>query len=698
MAQWLPPPDYTHAPWTGYTRAHWEAAADHLLAAVAPHASPDFAQFRLPGRTSWSGETSDGLEGFARTFLLAAFRIAGAGGEVAPELVERYAAGLAAGTDPHHPHAWPAITDRSQPIVEAASLALALHETRRWIFDALDDGARERVVTWLSGVIGAAVPQCNWVLFPVVVQQFLANVGGPHEPAEITAGLERIEDWYVGDGWYTDGDGQNYDYYAGWALHLYPLLWARMAGTAEARRLADERYRPRLRRFLDDYQHFFAADGAPVHQGRSLTYRFATAAPLWVGALADATPLPPGRTRRVASGTLRHFVEHGAPDADGLLRLGWHHEYLPVTQPYSGPASPYWASKGFLGLLLPPEHPVWAEREEPAPVDTADRTLALPGPGWLLHSTADDGIVRLVNHGSDHAPPPSANAPDRGADPHYVKLGYASHTAPVTGTDSAPRPGSEWGALAPSDALDGQLTVLAPDGTASRRRRIGRIGIGERFAVSAYTDRVAGVELTVQTASILLGRWELRVHRVADVPAGFAFREGGYAVADTEPPVWEGERATVHNEELASCSEQIEIASGLVRTSTGLTSRVSSVFGWGTAGVRRAKDAHAFGRHAATPYLAWPYEWGPADVIGYAGRYDGGTFFAASAVALSAAPLTFEHPTPVHMCVSNSTVPGISTMNVTCRDRDEEITVRLGSAPAVIVTRAGERVIAWSGD
>ncbi|WP_331716817.1 DUF2264 domain-containing protein [Streptomyces sp. 3214.6] len=76
-----------------------------------------------------------------------------------------------------------------------------------------------------------------------------------------------------------------------------------------------------------------------------------------------------------------------------------------VTQPYSGPASPYWASKAFLGLLLPADHPVWTAREEAGPVDTADRRLALPAPGWLLHSTAADGIVRLVNYGADRLPP-----------------------------------------------------------------------------------------------------------------------------------------------------------------------------------------------------------------------------------------------------------------------------------------------------
>jgi hypothetical protein len=45
----------------------------------------------------------------------------------------------------------------------------------------------------------------------------------------------------------------------------------------------------RLREFLEQYQYFFGADGAPVHQGRSLTYRYAAAAPLWLGAVAGGT-------------------------------------------------------------------------------------------------------------------------------------------------------------------------------------------------------------------------------------------------------------------------------------------------------------------------------------------------------------------------------------------------------------------------
>jgi hypothetical protein len=559
----LPPADTDLSAYTGWTRAHWEAVADHLLAAVVPYATDDFAQYRMPGRESRSGPVSDGLEGYARTFLLAAFRIAGAGGAVPPALLERYAQGLVAGTDPAHPYAWPPLTDMSQPLVEAASIALALHETRPWLYDRLTPAEQERVVAWLAGFVGRRTPDNNWVLFRVVVEQFLAEVGGPYKPDEITGGLERIEEWYVGDGWYSDGAGKNFDYYAGWALHLYPLLWARMAG--DDARL--ERYGERLRVFLDQYQHLFAADGGPVHQGRSLTYRFATVAPLWLGALTGSSPLPPGRTRRIASGVLRHFVERGVPDERGLLTLGWYDTFLPVTQSYSGPGSPYWASKAFLGLLLPPEHPVWTDAEAPAPIDLADQAVTMRPPGWLLHATREGGVVRLINHGSDRD---RIQDPSGVPDPHYLKLAYTSHTGPD---------------LAETLGIDGEVVVVAPDGAVSRRRRIEPLTTQDRFAASAYRDDLPAGPVHVVTASVVDGAAEVRIHRVT-APAGHQVRDGGHAIAGEEPP-------TARSGELWASA----------RRADGLVSVVRGLHGYTTAGVATAAGANAFGRHSATPYV-----------------------------------------------------------------------------------------------
>ena len=99
---------------------------------------------------------------------------------------------------------------------------------RDQLWDRLDDGVRQRAAAWLAGALTAEPWPCNWELFPVTVGGFLADIG--YEPdasrAAIDRGLERIERWYVGEGWYTDGDGRKYDYYNGWAMHLYPVLHA----------------------------------------------------------------------------------------------------------------------------------------------------------------------------------------------------------------------------------------------------------------------------------------------------------------------------------------------------------------------------------------------------------------------------------------------------------------------------------------
>jgi len=567
-------------------RAHWEAIADALLAGVQPFATPRRALLHLPGgRPSMHGRVSDGLEGYARSFLLAAFRLAGAGGDAPGDLTSRYAEGLAAGTEAGHEESWPAITPLSQPMVEAASIAIALHETRPWLWDALPDPVRQRAVDWLSGSLGQRHAPNNWLLFRVVVNEFLASVGAPHRPEELANDLDLVESMARRDGWYSDGPGRNYDHYIGWALHLYPVLWARIGGAArDPARCA--RFFARTRRFLADFAHLFGADGAPLHQGRSLVYRFAAAAAPWAGVLADATPLAPGETRRLASGALRHFLARGAV-RDGVLTLGWYDEFLPMAQPYSGPASPYWASKGFLGLLLPEAHPVWTAREEPLPVERGDFARALPEPGWLAVGTRRDGLVRVYNHGSDHFPRfPWATAgetdplPD---DPHYRKLAYSTATGPSLGADADRR-----------DA-DAQVALVGADGARSRRARIHPIAAVDRFAASCfYPGELAVVQghafpvwlERVETVSIARGAAEIRVHHAASFGTR-RLHDGGFAVAD------DGARPVVEH----------GTGWSLVRRRDGLVSASIGVYGFRSSHAEVFVAQNAFGRDAAAPVL-----------------------------------------------------------------------------------------------
>ncbi|KUN88724.1 DUF2264 domain-containing protein [Streptomyces griseoruber] len=480
----LPPPDPALSPRTGYTRAHWEAAADALLAAVEPYATEDRALYHFPGdRQSWAGRLSDGLEGYARTLLLAAFRR----DETA---LERYADGLAAGVS----GVWPRIEDRGQPLVEAASVALALRLTRPLLWDRLDDAVRQRAADWLGDALTAEPWPCNWELFPVTVGGFLQEIGHESEAAgkAVDRGLERIEHWYVGGGWYTDGDGRKYDYYNGWAMHLYPVLHAWLADDSRLLTV----YGSRLETHLADYARLFGGDGAPMHQGRSLTYRFATTAPLWLGALTGHTPLPPGETRRLASGALKYFLERDAVDERGLLTLGWHGPDPAVLQGYSGPASPYWASKGFLGLLLPPDHEVWTATEEPGPAEREDAVTPVAAPNWLLQSTRADGVVRLHNHGSE----------DVRYDPYYTRLAYSTVTAP-------------------SPSYDNSVIVGEDPG----RTGIEPLGAGDGWVASRHT---AGGGARVTSVLLARGATEVRAHLVTGAAPGTPVRVTGWHAGD----------------------------------------------------------------------------------------------------------------------------------------------------------------------
>nr|WP_269328288.1 DUF2264 domain-containing protein [Kineosporia mesophila] len=536
------------SPFTGWTRRSWALLADEMLLSVRPFLTPARAGIDLPGPPGRNGHRVDLLEGFARTFLAAGFRIAGERGSDPHGFLGQYAQGLAAGVDPASPERWVRLDEHGQAKVEAASIALVLHLTRPWLWDGLPERTREQTVTWLSGAVGAQYPANNWAWFRIVVNQFLKEVGGPWSPDDLDADLAFTDSLVREHGWSSDGTTRAFDHYAGWALQLYPLLWSELAAgdpAADARRGA---YVQRADQFLEDAVGLVGADGSPLLQGRSLTYRFAAAAPFWAGARARVPSSAPGLLRRAASGMARHFVEAGAPDERGLLSLGWHSPWPRIAQTYSGPASPYWASKAFLGLSLPAGHPAWTAPEEPLPVEKDDTAFVVAAAGWLVAGRRHDGTVRVVNHGTDHARPGDLLTDA----PWYARLAYSTATAPVIS-----RPDER--------VLPDQSVVLVDrDGhptsrTGFDRGRIQTLPGGTLYGSSSWRaswidpdppahDHGAGRPGTARpgprlsVASLVHGDWEVRTVRLLDDPDDprhpgqeATLRLSGWAVAQDRP-------------------------------------------------------------------------------------------------------------------------------------------------------------------
>jgi len=620
----LPPEDRALSPRTGWTRDHWAAVADHLLLSLRPYFTPTRSQVRLPGQTSSSGADSDGLEGFARSFLLFAFRLTGERGADPHGFLDWYRDGLVAGTDPSNPERWILPAEQAQAEVEAASIALGLQLTRPWLWDTLDATAQQRIVDWLALNPVGWYPDNNWLWFRITVETFLASVSGPHEPARIAADLARIEDYYRADGWWADGTWRAYDYYCGWAMHLYPLLWAGSEGSDGfgSGALAPV-FRARLTEFLDDYAALIGADGMPVLQGRSLIYRFATAAPLWMGAVSGATRLPLGLLRRAASGELRAFVERGAIDERGLLTMGLFGEWPAMAQTYSGAGSPYWASKGFLGLVLPADHEVWTAVEEPLPIEQGDLRRVIRPAGWLVSGTAADGIVRVINHGADHA----FEGDRTGDSALYARFGYSSATLPpLTGATIDDPADNMVGALDAAERSTHRTGfargVIGDDGIAAFASSTADAHWVDSSADGAGYDHGSGRAGVVTdgpllaTASVVRGSWEVRATR--RLPRG-GVTAAPLPVRVSGWPLTGADEAAV---EVGADEVSLEL--------DGLRSELRTLSGAATASVRTETGVSPIGEVASIPRLEFAAV-GEGDVVIAAVRLGRGSDPAPSA-------------------------------------------------------------------
>lgn len=561
------PEDRTLSPFTGYTRAHWEAAADGLLHAAWKWATPGRALLDLPGRPSGSGVRSDGLEGYARTFLAAAFRVAGAGGDDPHGWLERYADGLAAGTRTpgrDDTESWPLIRDHTvfgQPMVESASVALGLRLTRPWLWDRLDATTQDRAEEWLRGSLRHTPAPNNWYLFPYTVAGFLESVGrGDAATARARArAFDLLEGWYRGDGWYADGDGRAFDHYNGWALHLYPVLDAHLCGDGEP--LAH--YGGRLREHLESFSLMFGADGAPLHFGRSLAYRFAAGAAVGMGAVSGHTPLSPGASRRLVSGSLRYFLERGATGEDGVLSLGWHGPHTATLQRYSGPAVAVLGVEGVRGAARPGGPPA---------VDGSGggRPERRSRPGAVAAGAGAAGPVDPVGRDRPAAQPRQRPCPaargrvgGRGGPALRAVRVLHGHRS-LVGGERRGQPPLRQRRMGPGASAAGSIRWAPGTGTAGAGRPPGtcRSSRGSHAAVPG---------LRVESVTFVRGRHELRVHRVLGAPAGTRLEQTGWATAPGASP-----HSTLHGLHGWESREEVRAPQGTAYTRWAVLPRLAA--------------------------------------------------------------------------------------------------------------------------
>lgn len=398
------PEDRELSPYTGYTRAHWLEIAERLIAGFLPYFDRNDGlpalrntpvldeYFKLVAR----GE--ERTEAFDRSLVLVAIYTAATGKDRVPgydgSITRPYLDGLIRGADPRSPHYW----GPHRPFSPfGTDVALAILLSPRFFWDPLTDNQKRNVLAFLQELTTMVTYDCNHWYFHLmavpVLEKYGKQFGITYNRERMTRIFERVLNWYRGDGWYIDGGNLTFDYYNLWGFQLYNNALCRF--DAGWRERFGKRVAHVTREFQKSFVYLYGRDGGPVPWGRSLTYRFASLSALGYALLNGTNTLPPGQARRIASGCLKYFWEHGSQSPNGLLEAGYFRANPVVPELYIARGSPYWASHGLIALVLPEDHPFWTAVEEPMPADGAGGRVALPGAQMTIRVSPVDGEVRL---------------------------------------------------------------------------------------------------------------------------------------------------------------------------------------------------------------------------------------------------------------------------------------------------------------
>ena len=253
------------------TKKDFQEYLKKIIEPVLPYYTEKKAGIKCGSFGVHYGDDTAKMEGFARILWgLAPFF--GGGGEWR-EFEETYICGIVNGTDPESDEYWGTITDYDQKIVETAALGLGLILAPHKIWNPLTQKQRNNLKIWLEQVNHVNSVDNNWLFFAVLVNLGFKSVGVPYDKDKIKKSLDRVNQFYIGNGWYKDGDTDQIDYYISFAIHFYSLIYAKVMENDDPEN--SRIFKERAKLFAKDFIYWFTENGEALAFGRSLTYRFA---------------------------------------------------------------------------------------------------------------------------------------------------------------------------------------------------------------------------------------------------------------------------------------------------------------------------------------------------------------------------------------------------------------------------------------
>jgi len=256
-----------------------------------------------------------------------------------------------------------------QALVDAAYVAESFLRGYEQFWLPLSDETKKRYIEEFQQLRRIDPPYTNWVLFSSTIEAFLAKAGAQFDEYRVNSAIRKVEEWYVGDGWYADGSSFAFDYYSSFVFHSMYLETCQGMKDARVNSRIDygqyyDRELKRAQKFALVLERFISPEGTFPVFGRSIPYRMATMQPLALMAQYQRLPegVSNGQARAALTAVMHRMFDSGHNfNAKGFLTIGFTGSQPNISDWYTNNGSLYMTSLSFMPLALPAAHPFWTD-------------------------------------------------------------------------------------------------------------------------------------------------------------------------------------------------------------------------------------------------------------------------------------------------------------------------------------------------
>ena len=352
-------------------RIHWVSILQKITFPVLNNLAKGSLRKNMPYEsTSAEGQKFSYLEAFARVFNgIAPWLELGPDnseeGTVREKYIRMTMKAISNAVNPNNSD-YIFVVEPKQSLVDVALFAQGLLRAKNqiWLNLPMDDQAR--IIRELKNTRVIAPYENHWLLFTSMIEAALLEFTGECDKERLSYGVSRFrDDFYIGDGIYSDGEDFTSGYFNSIVIHpmLNDILKVMRKYSISEGELLDVQLM-RSSRLSSQLERTISPEGTYPLLGSCLSYRCGVFHLLSQAALLKILPrnIKPAQVRSALTTVLKkQFAENQNFSSNGWLLVGLNGSQLDISESDINTGSVYFCCAIFLALGLPASDLFWTE-------------------------------------------------------------------------------------------------------------------------------------------------------------------------------------------------------------------------------------------------------------------------------------------------------------------------------------------------